>query len=83
MNVSVSGAMIKIKNHVVVDSLDPSTDLHRGDTGILLGEEKWVFDPDDPVNSTDSVYRCLVNGKIQHLFEYDFEYYITSEVGIS
>ena len=42
-----TGAMIKIKSHVVVESADPTSDLHPGDTGIILGAESWTFDPDD------------------------------------
>ena len=78
-----TGAMIKIKSHVVVESADPTSDLHPGDTGIILGAESWTFDPDDPVNSKETVYRCLVNGAIQHLFDHDFEFYTTSEVAVS
>jgi hypothetical protein len=49
----------------------------------MLGTESWVFDPDDPVNSKETVYRCLVNGAIQHLFDHDFEFYTTTEVAVS
>ena len=74
------GNMIKITSTVVVDSGDPSTDLFPGDTGIMLGAETWTFDPDDPVNSRETVYRCLVKGQIQHLFDYDFEYDTTETI---
>ncbi len=60
-----------------------NTDLFPGDTGIILGAETWVFDPDDPVNSKETVYRCLVNGAIQHLFDHDFEFYTMTEVAVS
>ena len=58
----------------------PTQDLREGDTAIILGQEDFVFDPDDPENSTDTVYSCLVGGEVQHLFEADFELIITERI---
>ena len=68
------GHMIRIINDVVIDSQNESLDLHRGDTGIVLGTVKYVFDPDNPGTSTETLFKCLVNGQIEHLFEIDFEF---------
>ncbi len=68
-----TGTIVHLLNDVVIHSQDPSADLHEGETGILVGEDELVFDPEDPENSREVLYLCLVGGEIQHLFEQDFE----------
>ena len=74
------GTMVRLNRDIVIESADPDQDLREGSTAIILGQEEFVFDPDDPENSTDTVYSCLVGGEVQHLFEADFELIVTEMI---
>lgn len=74
------GTIVRLNGDVVIESQDPTQDLREGSTAIILGQEEFIFDPDDPENSTDTVYSCLVGGKVQHLFEVDFELVTTETI---
>tara|TARA_Y100000310_G_C20239079_1_gene603760 strand:+ start:276 stop:503 length:228 start_codon:yes stop_codon:yes gene_type:complete len=65
------GDAVKLIHEVLVQGGDPSQDLHAGMVGVVIEEEKMIFDPDDPENTTETVYLCLVNGIHHHLFASD------------
>ena len=67
------GDAIRLRWEVLVDAGDPSNDLAGGMIGVVIDTEKMTFDEDDPENSTETMYLCLVNGIQHHLFETDIE----------
>ncbi|HIL97554.1 MAG TPA: hypothetical protein EYG51_16815 [Pseudomonadales bacterium] len=67
------GTMVRLSHRIVIESQDAELDLQAGDTAIIMGEETVVFDPEYPDNSTETLYNCLVRGRIEQLFEIDFE----------
>ena len=65
------GDAVQLRWEVLVNAGDPSTDLQEGMVGVVIDIEKMTFDDDDPENSTETMYLCLVNGIQHHLFETD------------
>lgn len=73
------GDAIRLRWPVLVASGDPSNDLPAGTIGMVIDKENMTFDEDDPENSTEMMYLCLVNGIQHHLFETDIE--LINEMG--
>lgn len=67
------GTMVRLSHRIVIQSQNSELDLEAGDTAIIMSEETVVFDPDCPDNSTETLYNCLVRGRMEQLFEIDFE----------
>ena len=65
------GDAVTLIHEVLVQSGDPSQDLKAGMVGVVIEEEKMIFDLEDPENTTETVYLCLVNGIQHHLFASD------------
>ena len=68
-----AGTMVRLSHKIVIEPQISSLDLLPGDTGVIIGEEVVVFDPGCPENSTETLYNCLIRGRVELLFEADFE----------
>ena len=67
------GTIVRILHEICINPTDPSEDLFEGDTAVILGTEEVTFDYDNPKESTETLYKCLIRGRIERLFETDFE----------